>query len=366
MMRFNQILVVKETSQDEKRVALTPLAVNTLINKGYRVLVETDAGIKAGFTNDEYKKVGAEIFLLTSAGFPSETFIVRVLRPSKERELIENKFFNANTGMLGFLFPFVADDHIATWKSLGLTTLSFDLFKSLSINDPMNAQAAMSRIAGRLAYRHAIKVYQGNNPVKVSVIGAGAAGMSVAMEAIKNKVPVQMFGRKEERRVELEKMGIKYLVLPEADMQISFIQSHLVEETIIITAAREPGKKAPLLVDEKSLSLLPAKSVVVDLAISNGGNVAGSKHDQEITVANDVYLINISGYPKTEPKASSEIYAECVVNFLTAIMSQSGEVSFENKLIQEIWVTHQMRRHESLYDEFEGHEKHNTCLRAKL
>ena len=366
MMRFKQILVVKETRQDEKRVALTPQAVAVLVSKGYRVLVEINAGIDAGFTNDEYKNAGAKIFLLTLSGFPPDTFIVRVLRPSNESELIENKLFNVNTAMLGFLFPFVADDHITTWQALGLTTLSFDLFKSLSIDDSKNAQAAMSRIAGRLAYYHAIKVYQGENPVRVSVIGTGAAGMSAAMEAIKNKVQVQLFGRKEERRVELEKMGIKYLVLPEVEKQISFIQSHLSEEAIIITAAREPGKKAPLLIDEKTLSLLPQKSVVVDLAISNGGNVAGSKHDQVIALANDILLINISGYPKTEAKVSSEIYADCVVNLLTAIMSKRGEVSFENKLIREIWVTHQKQRHESLYNEFEGHEKHNSCLRAKL
>jgi alanine dehydrogenase len=103
MMHFKQILVVKETRQSEDRVALTPQTVTTLVNKGYRVLVETDAGLNAGFTNAEYIHAGAELFELTSSGFPANTFIVRVLRPSKERELIENKYVHENTAMLRLL-----------------------------------------------------------------------------------------------------------------------------------------------------------------------------------------------------------------------------------------------------------------------
>lgn len=364
MMQFDQIIVVKETHANEGRVALTPKVVSQLVKSGYRILVEKDAGLNAGFSNDEYSNAGAKIFSLTSIGFPSKSFIVRVLRPSKERELQENKLFHENTAMLGFLFPFVADDHITTWKNLGLTTLSFDLFKSLSINDSKNAQAAMSRIAGRLSYYDALKQYQGNKPIRLTVLGAGAAGISAAMEAVNHNIPVQIFSRNEVHRQQLEKAGVKYFVLPESDKQISFIQTHLLNQTIVIAAARIPGEKAPLLIDAKSLNLLPPKSIVVDLAISTGGNVAGSQYDQVVNVANDVSIINISGYPKKEPRASSETYAQCVHSLLTEIMSPDGKVSFANKLVQEIWVTHQYLRHESLYTKFEGENR--LKLRCKI
>ncbi len=351
-MHFKQILVVKETRENEGRVALTPQAVTILAGLGYRVLVEADAGVKAGFTNAEYINSGAEIFVLSSSGLPPDTFIVRVLRPSKERELMENELFHENIAMLGFLFPFVVDNHIAVWQELGLTTLSFDLFKSITIQDPKNAQAAMSRIAGRLAFHDALKHYQGDKPARLTVIGAGAAGISASLEALKYGVPVQLFGRREGQRAELEAAGITYSVLPEAEKQMDFIKSYLAEETIVITAARTPGKKAPLLINEEGLSLLPSNAVVVDLAISNGGNVTGSKYDQVIHLENGVSLINISGYPKTEPRASSEVYAQCVVSLLTEIMTPEGDVSFENEFVQELWVTHEGERHDSLYDEF--------------
>ncbi|HHT9776945.1 TPA: hypothetical protein ACT9HO_001582 [Legionella pneumophila] len=366
-MHFKQILIVNETHQEEGRVALTPQIVSLLVNKGYRILVERDAGLKAGFENSDYINAGAELFSLTSSGFPADTFIVRVLRPSKARELIENELFHENTAMLGFLFPFIADNHIYTWQELGLTTLSFDLFKSLSIGDPKNAQAAMSRIAGRLAFYDALKHYKGQKPLQLTVIGAGALGISAALEGIKYGIPVQLFGRKESMRKEFEAAGITYYVLPVAtEEQLVFIKPHLKEATLTITAARVPGKPAPLLLDEDSLKYLPPCAVVADLAISTGGNVSGSKYDQVIKVVNDVSIINISGYPKTEPKASSEVYAQCVYSLLIEIMSPSGEVSFDNKLVQELWVTHQGKRHDSLYEQFNEFDASSLKLAAKL
>ncbi len=365
-MHFKQILVVRETLYEEKRVALTPQIVGILVDKGYRVLVEADAGLNAGFTNIEYINAGAKLFSLTASGFPANTFIVRVLRPSKERELLENEHFHENTAMLGFLFPFVADNHIATWQELGLTTLSFDLFKSISILDSKNAQAAMSRIAGRLAFHDALKHYQGEKPAKLTVIGTGAAGMSAAFEGLKYKIPVQLLGRKENHRSELEAAGITYHVLPTAEQQIDFIKPYLIEATLVVTAARTPGKKAPLLIDEESLRFLPHNAVVVDLAASNGGNVAGTMCEQTITVEKGISIRNVSGYPKAESRASSETYAQCVFSLLTEIMSPEGDISFENEWVQEIWVTHERQRHDSLYEKFDDSNANSLMLKFKL
>ncbi|MFI4955530.1 MAG: hypothetical protein ACHP9Y_06410, partial [Gammaproteobacteria bacterium] len=78
MMHFDQILVVKETRENEKRVALTPPGVALLTQQGYRVLIEEDAGVQSGFSNSEYAAAGAEIFILGAPGIPANTFIVRV------------------------------------------------------------------------------------------------------------------------------------------------------------------------------------------------------------------------------------------------------------------------------------------------
>ncbi len=136
MMHFNQILVVKETRENEKRVALTPPAVALLTQQGYRVLIEEDAGMQSGFPNSEYVAAGAEIFVLGSSGIPANTFIVRVLRPSKERELIENKLFHKNTAMLGFLFPLELITILALGKSWALPRYPLIYLKAFQLTIP--------------------------------------------------------------------------------------------------------------------------------------------------------------------------------------------------------------------------------------
>lgn len=363
-MHFKQILVVRETHQNEKRVALTPTIVALLVNKGYRILVEAGAGSNAGFSNEEYLAVGAQLFTLTSLGFPSDTFIVRVLRPSKERELLETPSFHENTAMLGFLFPFVKDTHIQNWQKIGLTTLSFDLLKA-STDDPKNAQAAMSRIAGRLAFQHALNYYQGKE-AKLLIIGTGPAALSAAIEAKEKHIPVQVLGRKEMHRAALEEAGIHYSIFPDVEQQIKFIRPYLREFNLVITAARVPGQSAPLLIDEESLNCLSQGSVVVDLAVSNGGNVVGSKHDQVISLANGVSLINLSSYPKQEPRFASEAFAQCVASLLIEIMSPNEGISFKNPIVQDMWVTHRGKRHDSLYETFDESEVNRLSLKSKL
>ncbi|WP_367606828.1 hypothetical protein [Legionella sp. W05-934-2] len=86
--------------------------------------------------------------------------------------------------------------------------------------------------------------------------------------------------------------------------------------------------------------------------MSNGGNVVGSRHDQLIRQDNGLSLLNVSGYPKREPKRASEAYANCVYHLLTEIMSPDGTVDFDNKWVQEIWVTHNKQTNNKIYNEY--------------
>jgi len=347
-MKIKQILVLKETREGETRVGLTPEAIRSLSSRQYRLLVEKDAGSKAGFTNSDYIKAGAEIFSLTPEGFPSDTLIVRVKRANKARELLENKLFHENTSMIGFLDPFAAEDQITAWQTSGMTTFSVDLFKSLSINDPKNMQAAMSRFAGRLAFQDGLKRYNAGKPAKLTVIGTGPAAFSAAFEARKYGLPVQVFGKQERYRVDLESAGITYFILPAQD-QVKFIRSYLREETIVITAARTPRVKAPLLIDEESLRVLPKGAVIIDLTVNEGGSVVGGKSDQ-VVVLNGVSIVHVSGYPKAEPKEASEAYAKCMVHLLAEVLSQTGEILLDHELLRECWVTNDGKRNPILIE----------------
>lgn len=333
IMKVDQIIVAKETREGEARVALTPTSVSSLISKHYRVMIESEAGINAGFKDEEYIQAGASIFKLNS-GFPQQSLLLRVKRPIKSRERLENELLSPGTVMMGFLDPFDVDheNHIVNWHALDITTISLELLH-LTADDPRNAQAAMSRFAGRLALQDALQHYRGLLPKKASVFGTGPAALSAAFAAKELQLPVQVFGRQERYRQAIETAGIVYYVLPEID-QDAFIRTHLRNETIIITAARSMGEKAPLLIDEASLAVLPENSVIVDLSAGEGGSVVGSKEDKVVIVDRDISIINVSGYPKGEPKAASEAFAQCIVNLVLEIMTPDGKIDFENPLVR--------------------------------
>src|SRR5690242_4545888 len=121
-MHIEHIVVVKETREGEGRVALTPSAAGSLVSQGHYVLVEDKAGILSEIDNEEYIKAGAHIFKLDTDGVPSKSLILRVKRPTRSREQLENKFLKSNTVMIGFLDPFDVDreNHIANWRNLGI------------------------------------------------------------------------------------------------------------------------------------------------------------------------------------------------------------------------------------------------------
>lgn len=327
-MKINQFIVLKESRVGEGRVALTPNAVSLLVKKHFPIMVESAAGMLAGFTDEEYREAGATIFKFGTP-FPSHSFILRVKCPTAEQELSENKLFSPETIMMGFLDPLDEDtSHINRWKSLGITPISLELLP-LSADDPKNAQAAMSRFAGRLALKDALNHYQGTHLKKVTVIGTGPAGMEAALAARNLQLPVQFFGRQERFRQKMEELGMTYYVIPETHSQ-DFIRQHLADQTIIITAARNVGEKAPLLIDEKELSLLPSHSVIIDLATGEGGNVKGSKSDQVVITNRNIAIINVSGYPKAEPREASNHFAKCMVNILSEIITPDMKLNLSD------------------------------------
>lgn len=336
-MKIDQIIVLKETREGEGRVALTPAAVSLLVARHYHIMIEGEAGLLAGFSDEEYIQAGARIFKLSSEGFPPNSLLLRVKRPNKTREHLENNLLRANTVMMGFLDPFDVDheNHITNWHTLGVSTISLELLH-FTADDPKNAQAAMSRFAGRLALQDALQHYQGLLPKKVTVFGTGPAAMSAAFSARNLQLSVQLFGRHERYRQKIEEAGIVYYVLPAND-QSAFIRAHLSNQTIIITAARSVGEKAPLLIDAAGLAVLPEKTVIVDLSAGEGGSVAGSKEDAVTVTDRDISIINVSGYPKAEPKAASEEFAQCMVNLLLEVMAPDGEMYLEHALLKQLF-----------------------------
>lgn len=174
-----KILLVKESRHNEKRVALLPGDVAQLINLGVMVYVEDSAGVWAGYSNADYILAGASIRHINydevdrcRQAFSDIDIIVRVKRPDRTREKIENSVIKPYTKMVGLLDILERDsEHIAEYQRAKIEYYSLDQFL-FPANTPMDSLKDMSRIAGRLALNHAFETF--NAPVQhVAIIGSG-------------------------------------------------------------------------------------------------------------------------------------------------------------------------------------------------
>lgn len=310
------ILIAKETRAGETRVALIPAHVNELIKQGHTVFVEHLAGVNAGFTDQDYITAGAQIRSVNSDTldsykklFEGITHIVRVKRPDRSREMLENKSIAKNTVMIGALDPLEQHSpHLKEYQDAGIDTHSIDQL-SLPPDHPMNILSSMSKIAGRLALADAINHFK-NEIRKIVIIGFGTVGQSAFYEAIKRHLPVTVMLRDAKHTAEVTRAGGRAVLID------NNIRDEVVDADIVITSARRNNEPAPLLITDEILQLMRPGSVIVDMALSEGGNVSGSQHDATLTLGNNVIVTNVSGYPKAEPTLASELWSQASLLYL--------------------------------------------------
>lgn len=351
---IKNIFVVKETREGEKRVALVPNDIRLFTGKGYTVFVEKNAGLGAGYTDQDYETNGAILINLDSdkshnSTYFQNTLILRVKRGSREREQQELTSFSESTCMMGFLDPLEKEDeHVTEWQKAGITTFSLDQL-DLPSDDPKNVLTKMSTIAGTLAFEEALSRCKNSNQPNVIIIGTGPASVSAAFKAREKDFSVRLFGRSEKYRDTLEAQGINYTLIPDTSthaIQAEFIRPFLKDADIVVTAARARGERAPTLIDQKSLSTMQPGTVIIDLA-SEGGNVESSVHDQTIMTDNGITIINFSAYPKKDPKLSSKLYSEGISQLAMAFLSQGMDV--EHALLKPCYVTSQGNRNPIMF-----------------
>lgn len=330
-MKYN-ILLLKETKANEQRVALIPSDISILTQSGHHVFVEHGAGDAAGFSDQKYMKAGALIRHNENANinsykslFHGIDIVVRAKRPSRDREILENKALQSAMVMVGALDPFeFTSPHIQEYADAGITVHSIDQL-DLRPDDPMNVLSAMSDIAGKLAFIDAMD--KSTSDVKrVTLVGYGRVNKSAFKEAFRRGLEVTVMLRNKNEAQEILNSGAKTVLIDKhADLKETqqLIEDNILNADIVITSARSANRPAPLLLPKSTLNKLNQGTVVVDMALSEGGNVEGSAHDTTLTLGNGVIVTNVSGYPKALPHESSKLWSRATLLFLKALLGIS-------------------------------------------
>ena len=306
--------VPKEIKLQEHRIGLTPESVKVLTDKGHQVLVGNNGGFEAGFTNEDYIQAGAEIINNAKEIFNKAELIVKV----KEPQMSEVLMIRENQIIYTYL-------HLAAAKEL-----TEGLMKSKSIciayetvtddNGRLPLLAPMSAVAGRMSIQagaHSLEKNQkgrglllggapGVEPANVVILGGGVVGENAAIIATGMRGKVYVVDKSESRLKELHKMfGDK--IIPSQSDKIN-LKKLISECDLLVGGVLIPGAEAPKLVTKEMIKSMKRGSVIVDVAIDQGGCVETSKpttHAKPTYIVDDVVHYCVANMPGGVPRTST-------------------------------------------------------------
>lgn len=343
--------VVGERTSGERRVALVPEAVARLKPAGIDVIVEPGAGELARFLDDDYANAGAKVVPRDEL-YEKADVIAGVTWPADE----DGTTFRPGQLLTGMLDPLDRLDLVRTLAARGITALSLDMVpRTLSRAQSMDALTSQSNVAGYKAAVLAAATYGGyfpmlttaagtTAPAAVLVLGAGVAGLQAIGTSARLGALVTGYDVRPQARGEVESLGARFLKLPTVDAggqsdgyareltpaeqraQQAELDQQLARFDVVITTARVPGRKPPLLVSKRAIEGMHPGAVVIDLAASaRGGNVEVSEPDRTVNLANRVTVIGAGNLASTVATAASTAYARNLAALLT-YLARDGEL----------------------------------------
>ena len=326
-----RIGVPKEIKPQEYRIGLTPDSVKTLVSEGHEVLVENNGGFEAGFENEQYKAAGAKIINKASDIFNDAETIVKVKEPQK----VEVDMIRENQIVYTYL-------HLAAAKEL-----TEGLVKSKSINiayetvtddnGRLPLLAPMSAVAGRMSVQagaHCLEKNQkgrglllGGSPGvtggKVVILGGGVVGENAAVIATGMQAEVHIVDKSEPRLKQLVEMfGDK--IIPQQSDKID-LNKLVVEADLLIGGVLIPGAEAPKLITKDMLKLMKRGSVIVDVAIDQGGCCETSRpttHAEPTYIVDDVVHYCVANMPGGVPRTSTLALNNATLPYLVKLANK--------------------------------------------
>lgn len=355
--------IPKEIYPGENRVAMVPDVAGKLIKKGFEVVLEKDAGLNAGFMNEDYEKNGVKVLSDVLELYNKSDIILKVQRPIDHPSYSKNELELMKKGSLLITFMYSLHHPELAKKSaeLGIDVISMDAIPRTTLAQSMDALSSQANIAGYkavvLAANCLHKIFPlmmtaaGTiSPAKVVIMGAGVAGLQALGTAKRLGAVVWVSDIRPAVKEEVQSLGGKFIQVetdesmqdeggyakeasPEfLKKQQELIAKHVSEADIVITTALVPGKKAPVLVTEEMVKNMKPGSVILDMAVEFGGNCEISEKGKTVKKYG-VTIIGEPNLPSLVPYHASEMYARNIFN-LISYSSKDGK--FNHNLEDEI------------------------------
>ena len=350
-----------ETAPRETRVAATPETVKKFVALGCLVSFEEGAGLLAGFSDQSYKDVGAQIVEKGVTKHWAECEVLLCVQAPNSENLEK---LSKGTLVVGLLAPYGNKALAISLEKAALSALALELLPRISraqSSDALSSQANIGGYKSVLLAASALDRYfpmlmtaAGTvQPAKVVVLGAGVAGLQAIATAKRLGAVVYVSDIRQAVKEQVESLGARFINPPEIsekpsesggyakEVSAEFLSAqreqlinHLSDADVAICTAQVPGKKAPRLIDEEMLDQMRSGSVVVDLAVDQGGNCACTK-SRENVLRKGVKLIGASELSCSVPNHASSLYSKNLLALINPLIT-NGELilNTEDELIK--------------------------------
>ncbi|MGQ0742527.1 MAG: Re/Si-specific NAD(P)(+) transhydrogenase subunit alpha [Alphaproteobacteria bacterium] len=343
-----RIAIPKERRAGELRVAATPESVKKLKALGADIVVETGAGAGARFADSEYRAAGAAIAPDEASALREADVILKVRGP----EASEIALMKEGAILAGLLNPYSEKETAAKLAAAGVDAFAMEFLPRISRAQAMDVLSSQANLAGYKAVIDAAAQFGRAMPMmmtaagaiapaRVFVLGAGVAGLQAIATARRMGAIVSATDVRPATKEQVESLGATFVAVmddefkqaqtaagyaKEMSKEYQAKQQALIAETIkkqdiVITTALIPGKKAPVLVTEEMVKSMKPGSIIVDLAVEQGGNCPLSKAGEVIEV-HGVTIIGRLNLPGRLAVDSSSLYARNLFNFVSLFLDK--------------------------------------------
>lgn len=363
-----KIAVGKEKIGAEKRVAASPETVKKLIGLGAEVFVATGAGTASAMTDEMYKSAGAKVMSEDEA-YKDADIVLRVRHPDK------NEISKIKKGalLIGILSPYQEKDLIKSYAAQGLTAVAMELVPRITRAQSMDVLSSQANLAGYRAVLEAAFEYGHGFPLmmtaagtvppaKIFIMGAGVAGLQAIATARRLGAQVSATDVRAAAKEQVQSLGATFVMVENEEtkaaetaggyakemsddykrQQAALVAETIKKQDIVITTALIPGKKAPVLVTDEMVKSMKPGSVILDMAVEQGGNCTLSKAG-EIVEVGGVKIVGHLNLPSRIAADASALYARNVFNFLQPMFDKETKalkVNMEDEIIKATVLTH--------------------------
>ena len=350
-----KIGIPAESRTGETRVAATPETVKKLIAAQHQIIVQSGAGVAASITDEAFVAAGASIG--SAADALAADLVLKVRAPSES----ERAQMKSGSVLVGMLNPFDADN-IGAMASSGLTAFALEAAPRITRAQSLDVLSSQANIAGYKAVLMAANAYQRFMPMlmtaagtvkaaRVLIMGVGVAGLQAIATAKRMGAVIEASDVRPPVKEQVESLGAKFIdvpyetdeereiakgvggyarPMPEAWMQrqAALVHERARQSDIIITTALIPGRKAPVLIAEDTVKAMKPGSVIVDMAVEQGGNCPLSELGKTV-IKHGVTIIGEPNIPALCAADASALYARNVLDFLKLIIDKEGALAVD-------------------------------------